>query len=192
MAFGALGRSFLALGVFRRVAIDTSTLLGHGIVERQFVGGLHRSRCHLGVAIAAGLCLAGGSFLRFGRMMAGLARDPMGLPLRMTVSGAGLSAAKTRPHITTSRARPNRTANSLEIFTSPPREMNDRNKMNDRTNNCGADYRGRCKANSVTKQKRHAHTCAASQDHAWQCVGARGQGARGGTSNRAHVLIPGC
>jgi hypothetical protein len=44
----------------------------------------------------------------------------------MMVAGASLSAAKPAPHSKKRRTRPMMMANNFEIFTSPPREMNDR------------------------------------------------------------------
>lgn len=73
MAFHALCRRLLALGVLCSMAIDAGAGLGRGSVERSLPSRLHSRLRGFRVTVKAGLLRRLGGFFRLGRVMARLA-----------------------------------------------------------------------------------------------------------------------
>ena len=92
MAFRALRRRLLALGIFRLVAIDANAGGRRRIMERSLRLSLHRSSCGGGVAILAIFMRGFRGFLRLGSMMTGFtlrARGGMSFVVKLHATHRG-------------------------------------------------------------------------------------------------------
>ena len=142
MALGALGRSFLALGVFRRWQSMQMPFLAmaswKASLKVVFIGAV----AVLPWQSLQACVLGGGRFFRLGRMVTGIALDVAvlgvsrmhelhaahGIALQNDTCPAGpCRAAKAKPHMTNSRARPKRTGKqfgTLHVASSRDERQN--------------------------------------------------------------------